>query len=402
MRSVRGRRGRQHDRRRRDGEVGPVVLADAEDVEPDLIRELDLLDEVAQALPGRDRAPCRRVGGHLAEAVEADLHGHALYGRSTGCRAVGRPVSIQHKVTTGACRHRVPASSVRCDMGRVGVDRVRMSSLHQDLVQRLRALRSADGGFGLSAGLPPEPEPTAIATLALDDDRGRAWLADRQAADGGFAQFGEPSEDCATAALAALALAERSSMLRALDYAVLRRAPVIGESGVEDGGGRQGWGWTPDTHSWVEPTARVLLATVVLRPDDARTQEEAIDVLHERQTPDGGWNYGNATVLGVDLRGYAQTTSVALHGLQHDEGPLVERGLAFLKQRWRDEPGGLTLAQALVAFRLHGERQASSDVQEALGHALAATGFLGNGLALAWAALATSPEERLSALRSTT
>ena len=46
---ARGRRG-QHDRRRRDGEVGAVVLADAEDVEAHLVGELDLLDEVAEAL----------------------------------------------------------------------------------------------------------------------------------------------------------------------------------------------------------------------------------------------------------------------------------------------------------------------------------------------------------------
>ena len=48
---LRARRGRaEDDGRRRDGEVGPVVLADAEDVEPDLVGELDLLDQVAQPL----------------------------------------------------------------------------------------------------------------------------------------------------------------------------------------------------------------------------------------------------------------------------------------------------------------------------------------------------------------
>ena len=33
-----------------DGEVGAVVLADAEDVEPDLVGQLDLLEQVAQPL----------------------------------------------------------------------------------------------------------------------------------------------------------------------------------------------------------------------------------------------------------------------------------------------------------------------------------------------------------------
>ena len=50
MRFVRARRRAEHDRRRRDDEVGPVVLADAEDVEPDLVGQLDLLEQVAQPL----------------------------------------------------------------------------------------------------------------------------------------------------------------------------------------------------------------------------------------------------------------------------------------------------------------------------------------------------------------
>ena len=68
-------RGRgEHDGRRRDGEVGPVVLADAEDVEPDLIGELDLLDQVAQALRGADHPPGSRVGRQLGERVDPELH----------------------------------------------------------------------------------------------------------------------------------------------------------------------------------------------------------------------------------------------------------------------------------------------------------------------------------------
>ena len=61
--ALRPRRGRrEHDGRSGDGEVGPVVLADAEDVEPDLVGELDLLHELAQALLRADLAlaRCRR------------------------------------------------------------------------------------------------------------------------------------------------------------------------------------------------------------------------------------------------------------------------------------------------------------------------------------------------------
>ena len=41
--------GGEHDRGRGDREVGAVVLADAEHVEPDLVGELDLLEQVRAA-----------------------------------------------------------------------------------------------------------------------------------------------------------------------------------------------------------------------------------------------------------------------------------------------------------------------------------------------------------------
>ena len=71
---ARGRRG-QHDRGRGDGELRPVVLAHAEDVEPDLVGELDLLEQVRHPLlDGEVRV------GQLAERVDAELHllGHRL------------------------------------------------------------------------------------------------------------------------------------------------------------------------------------------------------------------------------------------------------------------------------------------------------------------------------------
>ena len=70
---ARGRRG-QHDGGRGDGEVGAVVLADAEDVEADLVGELDLLDQVAQALLRADDGP-DAVRRALSEGVDAEFHG---------------------------------------------------------------------------------------------------------------------------------------------------------------------------------------------------------------------------------------------------------------------------------------------------------------------------------------
>ena len=47
----------------------------AEDVEPDLVGEGRLLDQVAQPLRGRDRPARDRIGGELREGVETEFHG---------------------------------------------------------------------------------------------------------------------------------------------------------------------------------------------------------------------------------------------------------------------------------------------------------------------------------------
>jgi hypothetical protein len=70
---VRGRR-RKHDRRRRDRIVRPVMLAQAEHVEPDLVGKLDLLNQVLQPLRRAYSVPGLGVGADIAERVETEFH----------------------------------------------------------------------------------------------------------------------------------------------------------------------------------------------------------------------------------------------------------------------------------------------------------------------------------------
>ena len=79
MRRRPGGRGREHDGRRRDREVGPMVLAHSEDVEADFVGELDLLDELAQAAGG----VASLLAPDVREREYADLHLSFLaHGRS--------------------------------------------------------------------------------------------------------------------------------------------------------------------------------------------------------------------------------------------------------------------------------------------------------------------------------
>jgi hypothetical protein len=275
---------------------------------------------------------------------------------------------------------------------------VNANSLHANLVDRLRRLRRPDGGFPTSRGGQSEVEATVVASLALSDTRSRRWLADHLRGDGGVVLADGRVEGPTSSALAALALSNPGSAKRALAYAISRRG--LPPPDAADPSRRVAWGWTPDARSLVEPTARVLLAVNAVTPGDARTRREAIGLLRERQCADGGWNYGNASHIDVDLRGYAQTTAIALVALQGVEAPFIGSGMRFLRQSWRDEPGGLTAAHALLAFRFHGVAAELGPVTEGLAAISRRPSFTDKPVTVAWAALATGPDALLEPLRS--
>ena len=70
---ARGGRGQNHDRRGIK-ELGPVMFADAENVEADAVGELDLFQQMLHALDGAEGEARGRVGDGRCEAVDADLH----------------------------------------------------------------------------------------------------------------------------------------------------------------------------------------------------------------------------------------------------------------------------------------------------------------------------------------
>lgn len=262
---------------------------------------------------------------------------------------------------------------------------------HRLFAERLQAARS-DDGFGPRAKAAPEPEPTALASLALDDAPSRDWLERNQRDDGGFAlDAGSVVNDAATG-LCALALGPGTARERALDHLVATPARTIAANvDVPHDPSVHGWAWTIGTYGWVEPTSHAILALQSLRPETASAQiADGRALLADRECDGGGWNYGNPIVLGVALEPYAQTTSIALVALQDAGSELSQRGLGALRRLWPNERGGLSLAIALAAFKLAGEPDAA-DVEAALVTEFGRNGFLGDVVTLAWAALATGP-----------
>ena len=73
----------EYDGRRGDGVVGAVVLAYAENIEPNLVGQFDLLEEVAQPM-------CRvDLGAHIGESVETKFHCRFLSAQDRCTRMVG-------------------------------------------------------------------------------------------------------------------------------------------------------------------------------------------------------------------------------------------------------------------------------------------------------------------------
>jgi hypothetical protein len=269
------------------------------------------------------------------------------------------------------------------------------AGVHADHLRALLARRSSDGGFPPSRRGPSEVEPTVLAGLALGGDAGaRRWVERRQRPDGGFGESSGRHDGPTTAALAALLL-EGEAAERALAFAVAHRGLPLPDAGDE----REGWGWTTDTRSFVEPTSRVLIATRLVAPSDHAVLAEGERLLQTWQCADDGWNHGVATVLGDDLTGYAQTTAVALIALQHEHAQgFVSRGLAFLRDGWAREAGRMTVAQTRIAFRLHGESREAAATSAALAR-IVHRAASASTVALAWSALATGSDELLDPLR---
>jgi hypothetical protein len=248
--------------------------------------------------------------------------------------------------------------------------------------------RNPDGGFGARAGQTSEPEPTALAALALDDGPARAWLAEHQRPDGSFAIDAGPFVNDSATPLAALALGPGVQRERAIDHLETTKARRVGSSdAIPIDPSAVGWGWATGTASWVEPTARALWAFRVARPASSAARE-AVALLRDRESLGGGWNYGNRTVLGEELAPFAQTTAIALIGLRGSDAELEARGLSALRRLWPVESaGGLSLATALAAFRLLDAADADA-VRVALEDLVDATRLRDDVVSLGWAALA--------------
>ena len=204
-------------------------------------------------------------------------------------------------------------------------------------LDHLRATQNPDGGWGYFPGKQTWLEPTAYAILALKGSPADAPAVEKayrclmswQRGDGGFPAAPRLGQSSWVTSLALTLMTVRQDPGPARDRAA---AWLLDQRGAEKtwltrlgarlgllDAGRSvevtGWPWLAGTSSWVEPTAHTLVALKRAGVRDPRVAEGEAQLLGVR-CRDGGWNYGSPRALKIDLPSYAETTGVALLGLQ--------------------------------------------------------------------------------------
>jgi hypothetical protein len=224
----------------------------------------------------------------------------------------------------------------------------------------------ADGGFARDAAGAYASDATAWAVLALTAagagaapvTAARARLAAGQGPDGRVALDAEHPEACWVTPLAALAWhgdpRHEGPASRAVGYLLAttgRHWPRQPGAATGHDPAIRGWPWIEETHSFVEPTALALLALRRAGQGGHERAREGVRLLLDRQLPRGGWNYGNTTVYGQELRPAAVETGVALTALAGVVGQGdVLRSLNYLQAEALKLRTPLSLAWAAVGL----------------------------------------------------
>lgn len=247
---------------------------------------------------------------------------------------------------------------------------------------RLSALRKAqnpDGGWPYFPGKQSWLEPTLYAALALhgEPEADRAWelASSWQEKDGGWhpsAEVGFPHSTTALAVTVAAVRGEFGSPFqngvqwllgavgaesRLYKRAILRVGSMFGMVEDQRDFSLKAWPWKLETSSWVEPTCQALVALKKAASKiPSKELRERVKLgeamLLNVRCVDGGWNYGNRTARGDELRSYPETTGIALVGLQGR--PEVGATLDLAARMLRETASPMARAWLTIAMRVNG------------------------------------------------
>lgn len=123
----------------------------------------------------------------------------------------------------------------------------------------------------------------------------------------------------------------------------------------------KGWPWVEATHSWIAPTALGIIALKTTGYGNQPRVAEAQRLILDRECLHGGWNYGNRSVFGAELRPMPEDTGMALDALQEATSmSSLEPSLAYLKSAVKILRTPVALAWSLLGLGAWGERPAAA------------------------------------------
>lgn len=296
----------------------------------------------------------------------------------------------------------------------------------------LQTAQNQDGGWGFRPGAQSRVEPTAWSLLALKgmERAGResptvpglpptsdvqkkaiGFLRAAQLPDGSWPAWPDRDVGCWATSLACWALSDddpdsRQEVRKGLgwicedwphDSTFLKRAiqKLLGSKKiVAHDNTVRGWGWTPKTASWVEPTAFALIVlsqvTPTLLPANAKKRQKlAKGLIYDRMCPGGGWNCGNPMVYGVAGEPLIEPTVWALLALRGEpESEEKALSLEWLEKSVAQTFGAGSIALAKICLDAYGRKwpeDAPSLVQ-----LYEANSFLGSVPVIAWSCISFS------------
>ena len=288
----------------------------------------------------------------------------------------------------------------------------------------LRNAQNEDGGWGFHPGSESRVEPTCWATLVLGVaenapasrrilDRGFQFLRAAQLADGSWAAAPEVTTGCWVTSLACWVLLADAHAHQAVsaglkwlcddwprDSTPWRRLIARFSAGHKistQNDSLRGWGWTPRTSSWVEPTsfALILLARTpreMCPPGADQRRELARRMLYDRMCPGGGWNCGNPMVYGVPGEPLIVPTVWALLALRDEPNrPEFAMSLDWLANNIDDARGAGSLALARTCLEICGRKWPARGA--ALADFYRRNEFLYSVPVAAWSCLASSKHQ---------
>jgi len=280
--------------------------------------------------------------------------------------------------------------------------------LRAELLSHLQNSQNSDGGWSFHGGGDSRVESTCWALVALANShesaqahiaQGLAFVKSQQLPDGAWPAASGMSSGGWVTSLAALTLTQFpanekyvSAALQWLcdDYPrdssrwqkfLKSLSPAKQHASHNDE--FRGWGWTPRTSSWVEPTSFALMAfaAVSAKPEEASVgfstgasssvaksgipiqlakqisdrRSLATGLLYDRMCAGGGWNCGNPRVYGVDGEALILPTCWALLALRETtEHPNRALSLAWLQKSFAAIASAGSHALAQITLQHYG------------------------------------------------